>query len=242
MNTPDWQDRTQLLTGTKALTKLHAAHVLVAGLGGVGAYAAEMLCRAGIGHLTIADYDKVQSSNRNRQLIAMKSTEGKNKVELMAERLLDINPRLKLTPAHTFLNEESLDDLLETPFDYVADAIDTLNPKVDLISKTLGRSYPLVSSMGSGGKYDPEQVKVVDISESFNCRLAYFIRKQLHKKNIRTGFKVVFSPEPVSKKAVKLVSGENNKKSTVGTISYMPAIFGCFMASVIIRDLIEVSI
>ena len=242
MNTPDWQDRTQLLTGTEALTKLHAAHVLVAGLGGVGAYAAEMLCRAGIGHLTIADYDNVQSSNRNRQLIAMKSTEGKNKVELMAERLLDINPRLKLTPAHTFLNEESLDDLLETPFDYVADAIDTLNPKVDLISKTLGRSYPLVSSMGSGGKYDPEQVKVVDISESFNCRLAYFIRKQLHKKNIRTGFKVVFSPEPVSKKAVKLVSGENNKNSTVGTISYMPAIFGCFMASVIIRDLIEVSV
>ncbi len=237
MNTPHWQDRTQLLTGTEALTKLHAAHVLVAGLGGVGAYTAEMLCRAGIGNLTIADYDKVQSSNRNRQLIAMKSTEGKNKVELMAERLLDINPHLNLNPVNAFLNEKSIGEMMETPFDYVADAIDTLIPKVILISKTLEKNYPLVSSMGSGGKYDPEQVQIVDISESYNCRLAYSIRKQLHKRNIRTGFRVVFSPEPVSKKAIKLISGENNKKSTVGTISYMPAIFGCFMASVIIRDL-----
>jgi tRNA threonylcarbamoyladenosine dehydratase len=238
MNTPDWQARTQLLTGTEVLRKLHAANVFVAGLGGVGAYTAEMLCRTGIGNLCIADSDVVQSSNRNRQLIAMKSTEGKEKVKLMSERLLDINPKLNLKVINTYLDEKSIDEVLKTHFDYVADAIDTLNPKVSLIWKTVERSYPLVSSMGSGGKFDPTQIQIVDISESYNCRLAYSIRKQLHKRNIRAGVKVVFSPEPVSKKAIKLISGENNKKSTVGTISYMPAIFGCFIASVIIRDLI----
>jgi len=238
MNTPDWQNRTELLIGSDALKKLESAHVFVAGLGGVGAYTAEMLCRAGIGNITISDSDIILPSNRNRQLIALISTEGKEKVRLMAERLHEINPLVRLTVISTFLNEETIDKVLETPFDYVADAIDTLHPKTLLISKSLAKSYPLVSSMGSGGKFDPEKVCISDISESYNCRLAYFIRKRLHKKNIRTGFKVVFSPEPISKKATRIITGESNKKSTVGTISYMPAVFGCYMASVIIRDLL----
>ena len=239
MKIPEWQDRTELLLGDGALKTLAGAHVLVAGLGGVGAYAAEILCRAGVVKLSIVDGDKVQPSNRNRQLIALKSTEGKDKVHLMAERLLDINPGIRLEVINTLLNEETIDKLLETQFDYVADAIDTLNPKVLLILKTMEKTYPLVSSMGSGGKLDPSLIMAVDISESYNCRLAYFIRKQLHRNNIRSGFKVVFSPEPVSKKTIKLITGERNKKSTVGTISYMPAIFGCYMASVVIRDLLH---
>ena len=235
---PNWQSRTELLLGTEALQKLSLAHVLVTGLGGVGAYAAEMLCRAGIGSLTIADKDTIQASNRNRQLLALKSNEGKDKVQVLGERLLDINPDLRLTIINDLLRDHKIEKVLQTRFDFVMDAIDTLAPKVTLISMSLAKGYPLVSSMGSGGKLDPMQVRVSDISESYNCRLAYYIRKQLHKQGIRNGFKVVFSPEEVSKSSVKLITDERFKKSTVGTISYMPPVFGCIMASVVIREII----
>jgi len=238
MTIPDWQSRTELLIGKVALLKLKRAHVLVLGLGGVGAYTAEMLCRAGVGKLTIADGDKVQPSNTNRQLIALESTLGGEKAEVMAHRLRDINPAVELEVIADFLREEKMNILLETPFDYVVDAIDTLSPKVFLILKALGKGYPIVSSMGAGGKLDPLQVTVTDISKSYNCRLAHSLRKQLHRSGVRKGFKVVFSPETVSKDSVKLVENEENKRSTVGTISYMPAIFGCVMASVVIREII----
>ncbi len=235
---PEWQSRTELLLGREALKLLKASHVLVIGLGGVGAYAAEMLCRAGVGILTIVDGDKVQPSNRNRQLIALNSNVGKDKVDLMSERLLDINPDIEIISVNEFLYNEKMDHLLEKRYDYVVDAIDTLSPKVFLIQKTLCKEYPLISSMGSGGKLDPMQVKVSDISDSHTCKLAYKIRKQLHKNGIRKGFKVVYSPEQVSKDSIQLIDGERNKKSTIGTISYMPPLFGCIMASVVIRDLI----
>jgi len=238
MTIPDWQSRTELLIGKEAILKLKRAHVLVLGLGGVGAYTAEMLCRAGVGKLTIADGDKVQPSNANRQLIALESTLGGEKAEVMAHRLRDINPAVELEVITDFLREVQMDVLLETSFDYVVDAIDTLSPKVFLILKALGKGYPIVSSMGAGGKLDPLQVTVTDISKSYNCRLAYSLRKQLHRSGVRKGFKVVFSPETVSKDSVKLVENEENKRSTVGTISYMPAIFGCVMASVVIREII----
>jgi tRNA threonylcarbamoyladenosine dehydratase len=236
---PEWQSRTKLLLGIEALEILKSSHVLVVGLGGVGAYAAEMLCRAGIGKLTIADGDKVQTSNRNRQLIALHSTTGKDKADLMAERLLEINPELKINAINEFLQVEDMDRLLVEKYNYVVDAIDTLSPKVALIHKTLLKGYPIVSSMGSGGKLDPLQVKVSDISESHTCKLAYKIRKQLHQMGVRNGFKVVFSPEVVSKDSVQIIHGERHKRSTVGTISYMPPVFGCVMASVVIRDLIS---
>ena len=235
---PEWQTRTRLLLGEDSLRKLSKAHVLVAGLGGVGAYTAELLCRAGVGRLTIADKDKIQSSNRNRQLIALKSNEGQDKVELMGARLMDINPLLGLSTVNELLKDQQIEMLLETRFDYIVDAIDTLSPKITLISKSLEKDYPIVSSMGSGGKLDPMQVKISDISESFNCRLAYNIRKHLHKMGIRNGFKVVFSTEKVSREAVEHSSDERFKRSTVGTISYMPPLFGCIMASVVIQDLI----
>jgi tRNA A37 threonylcarbamoyladenosine dehydratase len=239
MTIPDWQSRTELLLGREALLKLKNSHVFVLGLGGVGAYAAELLCRAGIGRLTIADGDKVQPSNINRQLIAMGSTLGIEKAEVMARRMREINPEVELKVINEFLQEEKLDEVLGTRYDYVVDAIDTLSPKVLLVFKTLSKGYPIVSSMGAGGKFDPLQVTVTDISKSYNCRLAHSLRKSLHRLGIHEGFKVVFSPETVSKESVKLIHNEQNKRSTVGTISYMPPLFGCIMASVVIRGIVE---
>jgi tRNA A37 threonylcarbamoyladenosine dehydratase len=235
----NWEVRTELLIGANNIEKLHNSSVLVVGLGGVGAYAAESICRAGVGKMTIVDGDQVTPGNRNRQLLALQSTEGMRKAEIMGKRLLDINPALQLTVIDDFIRDEKTQQLLSEKYDYVVDAIDTLSPKLFFIIEALKRGVKLVSSMGAGGKTNPEQVKISDIDDSFGCRLAYFIRKRLHKQGIRTGFKVVFSPEPVNRESVILISHEQNKNSTVGTISYMPAIFGCFCASVVIRDLVS---
>jgi tRNA A37 threonylcarbamoyladenosine dehydratase len=213
--------------------------VLVAGLGGVGAYAAEQLVRAGVGQLTVVDGDKVNPTNRNRQLPALISTTGRPKTEVMAERLLDINPDLKLIVIQEYIKDQRMIDILEAGYDYVVDAIDTLSPKVYLIYHTMRLGMPLISSMGAGGKFDPSQVKVVDISQTNNCKLAYYMRKRLHKLGIWSGFKAVFSAEEVSRQSVELSEGEINKKSTVGTISYMPAIFGCFCAAGVLEDLLR---
>lgn len=234
----DWQARTRLLMGDDNIDKLSKANVLVAGLGGVGAYAAEQLVRAGIGSLTLVDGDSVHLTNRNRQLLALSSTNGRPKTEVMQERLLDINPNLKLTLVQEYIKDQRMIDILETGFDYVVDAIDTLSPKVYLIYHTMRLGMPLISSMGAGGKFDPNLVKIVDISKTNNCKLAYYMRKRLHKLGIWEGFKAVYSPEEVSRSAVELSEGEFNKKSTVGTISYMPAIFGCFCAAGVVQDLV----
>ena len=235
-----WQERTSLLLGDDKVKKLSEAHVFVVGLGGVGAYAAEMLCRAGVGRLTIADADVVNPSNRNRQLLALTSTTASPKADLMTQRLLDINPDLQLTSLQTYLHGEDFEEILSTnEFDYVVDAIDTLSPKVSLISLCMQKHIAIVSSMGAGAKIDPEKVEIRDISKSHHCPLAHMLRKRLHKLGIRKGFKVVFSSEDPITEAVQLCDNEPNKKSIVGTISYLPAIFGCYCASVVIRDLAE---
>lgn len=239
MNTEAWNSRTLQLIGAEKTESLKGKHVLVAGLGGVGAYAAEMICRAGVGKLTIVDGDVVMPGNRNRQLLALQSTEGKSKAELMAQRLRDINPDVELVVVNEYLKNERIDALLAHPYDYVVDAIDTLSPKVFFIIEALKNKLKIVSSMGAGGKFDPSMVEVVDISKTHGCKLAFYIRKRLQKFGIRSGFTAVFSPEPIEKENVIRVEGEQNKKSTVGTISYMPAVFGCFCASVVIRDLIS---
>ncbi|MGD0709954.1 MAG: tRNA threonylcarbamoyladenosine dehydratase [Bacteroidales bacterium] len=236
----NWQERTELLIGKEKLKKLENSHVLIAGLGGVGAMAAEMLCRAGVGKLSIIDSDKIQDSNRNRQIPAFVSTEGKFKTEVVSERLLDINPALKLIAINEYLKDEKIPETLSLAiYDYVIDAIDTLSPKVYFIYNTLKLNLKLVSSLGAGRKFNPELVKVVDISETYNCKLAHYLRKKLHKFDIYSNFKVVFSPEEAKNGSVELIENEKNKKSRVGTISYMPAIFGCHAASVVIRDLID---
>lgn len=239
MKIPHWQQRTLLLTGEDKITRLTNAHVLVCGIGGVGSYAAEQLARAGVGAITLVDGDTVNETNRNRQLPALTSTQGNYKAVVMANRIREINPEVKLTIIQEYIKDQRMIDILEHGYDYVIDAIDTLSPKVYLIYHTHRIGIPLVSSMGAGGKLDPSMIRVSDIDDTYNCKLAYYMRKRLHKLGIRTGFKAVYSPEIVSRDAVALLEGELNKKSTVGTISYMPAMFGCFCASVVIRDIIE---
>ncbi len=230
--------RTELLIGKEALNRLKEAHVMVVGLGGVGAYAAEMLCRAGVGKMTIIDQDIINKTNRNRQLIALSSTEGKPKVNCLAERLRDINPEINLVAIKEYIRDERMIEILkQDKYDYVIDAIDTLSPKMFLIIHCLDLNIPIVSSMGSGGKLDPTQVRISDISQSYNCPLASKVRKKIHKFGIYNGFAVVFSSEKVDADVI-VEDIEPNKKSTVGTISYLPPIFGCMAASVVIRKLI----
>ncbi len=235
----NWLERTELLLGEQSLERLKSSHVLIVGLGGVGAFAAEAICRSGVGRLTIADGDVIQPSNINRQLIALNSTIGKRKAEVVGSRLLDINPSLQLRVIDEYLRDERLKELVAESYDYVVDAIDTLSPKVFLIMDAVRSGHRIVSSMGAGGKMDPSKIQVADISKSHSCRLAYMVRKRLHRQGIRKGIDVVFSPEEVDREAILHTPGETNKLTTVGTISYMPALFGLTVASVVIRQLIE---
>lgn len=233
-----WLERTELLLGEEKLAKLKNANVLVIGLGGVGAYAAEQLCRAGIGKMTIVDGDVVEESNRNRQLPALISTKGQPKAEILAKRFMDINPDLKLRVVNDFIHDEQTIELLKSePFDYVVDAIDTLSPKVFLVYHALQLKLRIISSMGAGGKMDPSKIEITDIKKSHNCKLAKMMRKRLGRLGVKKGVKVVFSSEDIDENAVRIEEGRN-KKSTVGTISYMPPLFGGFIASAVIRDLL----
>jgi tRNA threonylcarbamoyladenosine dehydratase len=237
----DWLTRTKLILGDEGLKKLQAAKVLVVGLGGVGGYAAEMICRSGVGSMTIVDGDYIHSTNRNRQLAALKSTEGLAKAEVIGQRLKDINPDIKLTVIQAFLKDEKMVEVLDLGFDYVVDAIDTLSPKIFLIHHSLQKKFPVVSSMGAGGKFDPSRINISDISETTDCSLARILRKRLHRMGIREGFTAVYSTEVIDKSKIIATSGEKNKASIVGTISYMPAAFGIACASVVIRDLTGIS-
>lgn len=234
----NWLERTELLLSSEKCEILRNSRVLVVGLGGVGAYAAEMIARAGVGRMTIADADTVSPSNINRQLIALHSTVGQPKAELVAQRLRDINPEMELTTVNKYIKDDETYTLLDSaPFDYVVDAIDTLSPKLALIKGCLDRNIRIVSSMGAGAKTDPTKMEITDISKTHHCPLAHMLRKRLHKLGIRKGFKAVFSPEPMREGAM-ILCDEQNKKSNVGTISYIPALFGIGCASVVIRDLI----
>lgn len=238
MSSQNWTQRTELLLGADNINRLRTAHVLVVGLGGVGAYAAEMLVRAGVGSLTIADADVVSESNINRQLVALHSTLGLPKTSVLAQRLTDINPNLNLHIINDFIKDQATYSLLDSNhFDYTVDAIDTLSPKVHLIKGALDRNIPLVSSMGAGAKLDPTKIRIADISQTHHCPLAHMLRKRLHKLNIHSGFWTVFSEEPVRLNSI-IIDEQTNKKSNAGTISYLPAVFGCSCASVVIRDII----
>ncbi|HCT29275.1 MAG TPA: tRNA threonylcarbamoyladenosine dehydratase [Bacteroidales bacterium] len=234
-----WLERTELLLGEEKLNRLRNSHVLVVGLGGVGAYAAEQICRAGVGEMTIVDGDLIHLTNINRQLPALNSSLAQPKAEYMGKRLLDINPNLKLHIIQEYIRDERMKEIIAHPYNYVVDAIDTLSPKIFLIHDSVKYGHKVVSSMGAGGKVNPSMVEVSDISESHSCPLARILRKRLHRLGIRSGIKVVFSSEEVPENSTRPCEGEPNKKTTVGTISYMPPIFGCFIASVVIRGLLE---
>lgn len=234
-----WLSRTELITGRSGLEKLAQKHVLVVGLGGVGSFAAEFIARSGIGEMTIIDGDIVDISNVNRQLPATQKNVGQSKAEWMEERLLSINPKLKVHAIREFLKPERMTELLaENEFDYVVDCIDSFTPKLHLIEGAYKKGFPLVSSMGAGGKVDPTKIQVVDIAETYECKLARFVRKRLKKKNIHTGFKAVFSTERVIKESLMMTDGSNFKKSAYGTMSFLPAAFGCSCAATVVNDLL----
>lgn len=234
----NWTDRTELLLGKDKMQRLRNAHILVVGVGGVGAYAAEMLCRAGVGELTIIDADAVSITNINRQLPATHSVIGRLKTEVLGQRLYDINPDLLLHELSMYVKEEDVPSLLdETKYSFIVDAIDTIAPKCALISESMRRGIPIVSSMGAGAKSDITQIRFADIWDTFHCGLAKAVRTRLKKVGIRKSLPVVFSTEQADRNAVITIEGEQNKKSTTGTISYMPAVFGCYLAEYVIRKL-----
>ncbi|MCQ2118022.1 MAG: tRNA threonylcarbamoyladenosine dehydratase [Bacteroidales bacterium] len=248
-----WQERSGILLGEAGLEKLRGAFVAVIGLGGVGAYAAEMLVRAGVGRLLLLDSDRVSVSNKNRQLLALDSTVGLKKCDVMAARAHDINPQVELILVDDYILGEICDssksgqdgktvaqilDPYKASLDYVVDAIDTLSPKIALIKYCMDNSLPLVSSMGSGAKMDATAVRVTDISKSYNCPLAYILRKKLRKLGVSKGFKAVFSEELPDRNAI-VQAEERNKKSQVGTISYLPAVFGCVCAQTCIKGILD---
>lgn len=235
-----WLERTELLIKEEGLEKLNKANILVVGLGGVGSFAAEFLARAGVGNMTIVDGDTVDITNINRQLPALHSTVGKHKVEVVAERLLDINPNLNLVKINEFLNPERMDQILdEGHFNYVLDCIDSVTPKLCLIKAAKKRKIKIVSSMGAGGKTDPSKVMVKDISKTQNCYLAKQVRKRLRKDKINKGFKCVFSDELQKDDSLKMTDGTNFKRSFYGTISFIPAIFGLYAAAEVINYLVK---
>ena len=233
----NWQERTEMLLGAEGARKLREAHVAVIGVGGVGGFAAESLARAGVGHLIAVDSDEVSETNRNRQILALASTVGRPKCDVLRERLLDINPGLDLVTIPEYITEDNLPALLDgRRIDFLVDAIDTLSPKISLIQYCLAKDIPMVSSMGAGAKLDATAVRVADISQTRMCPLAHMLRKRLHKLGIHTGFQAVFSVEEPRRSSVVLEESRN-KKSQVGTISYLPSVFGAVCAQVAVRQI-----
>ncbi|AQX04481.1 thiamine biosynthesis protein ThiF [Elizabethkingia meningoseptica] len=235
-----WLERTELLIKEAGIERLKKSNILIVGMGGVGSFAAEFIARSGVGNLTIVDGDTVDVTNINRQLPALHSTIGLDKVELMARRILDINPELNLTRINEFLNPERMEEIIQAGnFDYVLDCIDSVSPKLALIKAAKRHKVKIISCMGAGGKMDPSKVMVRDISKTRNCYLAKQVRKRLKKEGINKGFRCVFSTELQREDSLKMTDGSNFKKSFYGTISYLPAIFGLYAASEVIRYLIE---
>lgn len=233
-----WQERTELLLKEKGIERLKQATVLVVGLGGVGSFAAEFLARAGVGTMIIVDGDTVDTTNINRQLPALHSTIGKAKVEVVAERLLDINPQLNLKPIHEFLTPNRMAEVITAePIHYILDCIDSVTPKIELIKAAKRKKIKIISAMGAGGKTDPKQVVVKDLSKTINCFLAKQVRKRLRKERINKGVKCVFSTELQQEDSLKLTDGTGYKRSFYGTVSFMPALFGLYAAAEVINYL-----
>ncbi len=233
---PAWLQRTEVLLGAEVLERMKNLRVMVIGLGGVGSFAAEFLARAGVGNMTIVDGDTVDLSNTNRQLPALHSNVGKRKTAVMAERMLDINPELNLTVRDEFINPETVKDLITNDFDYIFDCIDSIQPKQYVIVACKQKGVRVVSSMGAGGRLDPSKVQVADLADTFNCPFAQQVRKGLKRKGVYRGVTVVFSSERVSKEHMMMTDGSKFKKSFYGTSSYIPALFGLNMASVVVRE------
>lgn len=237
-----WLSRSALLVGDEGIQALQEKHVLVVGLGGVGSFAAEFMCRSGVGEMTIVDGDTVDPTNRNRQLPALATNHGVSKASIMQERLMAINPDLKLHVIADFLSPQRCKEIFSMPFDYVLDCIDSITPKLTLLVAAMQHKVPIVSSMGAGGKMDPTKLRVAALSETYHCVFAYYIRKRLKKMGDASGIKAVFSTELPDRNSLVLTDGSNFKRSAYGTISYLPAAFGGICASVAIRDILGIPV
>jgi len=235
----EWTERAELLFTKDGLNKLQNANVLVVGMGGVGSFAAEFIARAGVGKMTIIDGDVVDITNINRQLPALHSTIGLPKIDVVGDRLMDINPELNLTRINEFLSPERAFEIVTNEYDFVVDCIDSLTPKLNLIIAAKRKKVKIVSSMGAGGKMEVSKVKVTDISNTINCFLAKAIKKRLKEVQIDRGVRVVFSSEIQKESSLKITDGNNFKKSFYGTNSYMPGLFGLYAAETVIRYLLE---
>jgi tRNA A37 threonylcarbamoyladenosine dehydratase len=235
-----WQERAELLFKAEGLQNLKNSNVLVVGVGGVGSFAAEFLTRAGVGNLTIVDGDAVDITNINRQLPALHSTVGMSKIEVVGSRLMDINPELNLTKVQEFLSPERAFEIVNSDYDYVLDCIDSVTPKLNLIIGAKRNRVKIISSMGAGGKMEASKVKVADITNTVNCMFAKTIRRRLKEHKIDK-LKVVFSSEIQDETSLKMTDGSNYKKSFYGTNSYMPGLFGLYMAEAVIRYLLKKS-
>lgn len=239
----DQFSRTRLLFGDEALNRFQQSRIAVIGLGGVGCYAAEALARSGIGKMLIVDFDTISATNINRQLPALHSTIGRAKTEVMKERLLDINPNLKLRTNNSFCNQESRDEIL-VDIDIVVDAIDSLNPKVGLLENCYQKGLEVISVMGAGSRFDPSQIREADISKTTNCPLARKVRKYLGRRGIRKGIPVIYSIElpvaqfPADAGTEQEWQGTHGRmRGTLGSVVYMPAIMGMWAASYVLRRL-----
>ncbi|MFM7019133.1 ThiF family adenylyltransferase [Flavobacterium sp.] len=233
-----WQERAELLFKAEGLQNLKNSKVLIVGVGGVGSFAAEFLARAGVGNLTIVDGDVVDITNINRQLPALHSTVGLSKIEVVGNRLMDINPELNLTKVQEFLSPERAFEIVNSEYDYVLDCIDSVTPKLNLIIGAKRNRVKIISSMGAGGKMEASKVKVADITNTVNCMFAKTIRRRLKEHKIDK-LKVVFSSEIQDETSLKMTDGSNYKKSFYGTNSYMPGLFGLHMAETVIRYLLK---
>lgn len=238
MAVPHWLERTELLIGEESIERLANANILLVGLGGVGSYAGEFVVRAGIGKITIIDGDVVDPTNINRQMQATHSTIGMSKAALLKQRFLDINPQLDITAYEKFMEPEDMTNLIAaSQFDFVMDCIDSVTPKLTLLTSAVSAKSKIISAMGAGGKLDPSKIKITDIANTKECKFAHVIRKRLKTEGIRKGIISVYSDEIQPKEALRLTDGKNYKRSFYGTISYMPALFGLTMASEVIRRL-----
>ena len=247
--------RSELLIGAEGVSTLAGTHVMICGIGGVGSYAAEALGRAGIGKITLVDFDDICLTNINRQIHAMSSTVGQHKVEAMATRLRDINPAADILPVKEFFSHENAERLLAPPPDYVLDAIDHFTAKAALIKVCRQKGIPIISSMGAANKLDPTKIEVSDISSSKNCRMARSMRRILKDSGITSGVQVVYSTElhreldPASSGAcgtdcicpnrAEQTFRCEHRRVILGSISYIPSIFGLTMAGAVINDLLS---
>ncbi len=229
--------RTEQLLGHEAMEKIRAARIAVFGLGAVGSFAVEALARTGIGNLHLVDFDRVDISNINRQLFALHSTIGREKTLIARDRIMDINPDCKVTVQESFINADSLSDLLSNDIDIVVDAIDGLNSKVNLIVEARKQNLTVVSSMGAGGRTNISMIRTGDISQTSVCPLARVVRQRLHRRGVFEGVACVYSVEkPLNKQpyhsrdAVDALSGHGRSRPPIGTVSYVTGAFGLFIA------------